>query len=256
MQAKYMILNGELLEWRHLDTPYVYQQIHTLAHKARHTADHLRIVSDAASRLFALQCDLSRREVEQQIEQLLAANHSTRQTSICVTIKLYSSGDYSLEESATSIYSGYVLRSLRPEATFISSTAPLGDYPTSAMESTRALMREIASARDLHHLIMVNPAGEVVTDSTEPLFIVKGYTLSFPQVATPSVEQMIIERAAHSLDFTVEHKALSVEMLKQADEVLTASWQGISAIAHIDSKPYMAIIAERLAQEIENKEKR
>ena len=68
LQAKYMILNGELLEWRRLDTPYVYQQIHTLAHKARHTADHLRIVSDAASRLFALQCDLSRREVEQQIE--------------------------------------------------------------------------------------------------------------------------------------------------------------------------------------------
>ncbi|MBR5863382.1 MAG: aminotransferase class IV [Alistipes sp.] len=251
-----MILNGELREWRPSQTPYVYQQIHTLAYKARHTADHLKILGECASRLFALQCDLTRREVEQQIEQLLTANRSTRQTSICVTIKLYASGDYSLEESATSIYSGYVLRSLRPEATFISSSAPLGGYPTSAMESTREMMREVAAARDLHHLIMVTPAGEVVIDSAEPLFIVNGYTLTLPQVAMPSVEQMLIEQAAHSLGFKFERKPLTIQMLKDADEVLTASWQGISAIAHIDSKPYMAIIAERLAREIENKEKR
>ncbi|MBO7330728.1 MAG: hypothetical protein J6U52_02945 [Alistipes sp.] len=255
-QARYMIVNGVVQEWQHFAMPYVYQHIHTLSYKARHTADHLKILNDAASRLFSLQCDLSRREVEQQIEQLLTVNHTTRNTSVAVTIKLYSSGDYTLEQGEASFYCGYVVRSLHPEATIIASSATLADYPTSAMVATRSLLEQIALARDLHRVIMASPSGEIIADAAEPLFIVKGYTLTFTPVPMPSLEQMLIERAAHSLRFKVEHAPITVQSLKEADEVLIASWQGITAIAHIDNKPYMSIIAERIATEMENKEKK
>lgn len=251
-----MIKNGALQQWQHLDSAYVYQHIHTLSHKARHTADHLKILNIAAQRLFGLQCDLSRREVEQQIAELLAANHTTRNTSVAITIKLYASGDYTLEEGESSIYSGYVVRSLRPECSIIASSAPLADYPTSAMVATRELMTQIATARGLHRVIMADHQGTIIADEAEPIVIVKGYTITMHPYTTPSVEQQILERTAHILRLKVEHAPLTVKMLQEADEVLALSWQGITAIGHIDNRPYMSIIAERMAAEIENKEKK
>ena len=72
----------------------------------------------------------------------------------------------------------------------------------------------------------------------------------------PSVEQTLIERASISLGFEVEQKQLTVEMLQDAEEVAIASWQGITAINHIDSKPYMSIIAERIVAQMEHREKK
>lgn len=249
-----MILNGVLQQWRHLDQAYVYQQIHTLSHKARHVTDHIRILNNAAQRLFGFRCDLQRHEVEEQIKQMLEANHTTRNTSVEVVIKLYSTGDYTLEEGVNSIYRGYVLRSLRAEASIIASTAPLADYPTSAMVATRKLMQQIAAARNLHHLVMAEHNGTIVTEAAEPTICIKEYTLCVPSVAVPSVEQKLVERAASNLQLKVERAPLTVQQLKDADEVLILSWQGITAIGHIEGKPYMSIIAERLAQEIESKE--
>ena len=251
-----MVKNGELQPWQRLDSPYVYQHIHTLAHKARHSSENLRIVNETASRLWGLQCDITRRELEQEIEQLLIANHISRNTSVEVTLKLYSTADYTLEVGESSIYSGYVVRSLRPEASLIATSAPLTDYPTSAMVATRAMIKEMASARDLHHLIMATPDGKIIADAAEPLFIVKGHKVTLPVVAMPSVEQSLIERASISLGFEVEQKQLTVEMLQDAEEVAIASWQGITAINHIDSKPYMSIIAERIVAQMEHREKK
>lgn len=206
--------------------------------------------------MWGLQCDISRKELEQEIERLLVANHISRNTSVEVTLKLYSTADYTLEVGESSIYSGYVVRSLRPEASLIASAAPLADYPTSAMVATRALIKEMASALDLHHLIMATPDGKIIADGAEPLFIVKGHTITMPTVAMPSVEQTLIERAANSLRLEVEHTQLTVEMLQDAEEVLIASWQGITAINHIGNKPYMSIIAERIVAQMENREKK
>lgn len=242
-------------EPRHLDTPYVYQSIHTLSHKARHAADHLKILNASAKRLFGVECALSRRELEQQISSLLEANHCTRHSSVEVILKLYHSAEYSLEVGEESIYCGYVVRSLRPETSVICSTAPLADYPTSAMVATRQLMRAIASSRELHRVIMANEQGVIVADAAEPLMVVSGHTLKMQPTPLQSVEQQIVLRAAHTLGYKVEIAPITVTMLQSADEVLILSWQGITAIGHIEGKPYMSIIAERLALEIENKEK-
>jgi branched-subunit amino acid aminotransferase/4-amino-4-deoxychorismate lyase len=114
----------------------------------------------------------------------------------------------------------------------------------------------MAAARDLHHLIMATPDGKIIADAAEPLFIVKGHKVTLPVVAMPSVEQTLIERASISLGFEVEQKQLTVEMLQDAEEVAIASWQGITAINHIDSKPYMSIIAERIVAQMEHREKK
>lgn len=258
LAGEHIIYNGELLNVQHLpwgeasEQAYVYQDIHTLAHKPRHTAQHLRTIDLAAQKLFNIEHRLSIRGVERDIERLLDANHATRNTSTCVRLMLQASGDYALQRREVSIYNGYVLRSLRYEATFVATSAPLCNYPTSALVSTRTLLQQMARARDMHYLIMTSPAAEIVSDCCEPLMIVKDRILYAPKFATPSVEQQLIEHAAATLGLKVEHATLTVKQVQAADEVFIVSWQGITAMAHINQRPYMTTVAEQLAAQMEN----
>lgn len=252
---EYIIYNGELLGELPSSQVYTYQDIHTLGHKPRFAAQHLRIINHAADKLFGVHCQLTINGLELLIEQLLDSNHTTRNTSVCVRLKLYPSGDYSLQQHEVSIYTGYVMRSLRHEATFIASHAPLGKFPTSAMTATRELMQQIAQARELHTVIMTSPNGEIITDASQPLMYIKERTLYTPKLSMPSIEQQAIVRSAARLGLQVVYSGMSVEQLKSADEVFTANWQGLTSMAHINHRPYMSILTEQLAQEMENEHK-
>jgi hypothetical protein len=39
--------------------------------------------------------------------------------------------------------------------------------------------------------------------------------------------------------------------VQDADEVFISSWQGITALAHINEQPYMTTIAEQLSAQME-----
>ena len=95
---EYIIYNGELLNEQPTTQVYVYQDIHTLGHKPRHTSRHLHLIDYAADKLFGLHCRVSITELEQQITTLLDSNHTTRNTSVCVRLKVYATGDYSLQQ--------------------------------------------------------------------------------------------------------------------------------------------------------------
>lgn len=258
LAEEHIIYNGELQMVQHsplgtgVEQAYVYQDIHTLAHKPRHTAQHLRTIDHAAQKLFGIESRLSIRGVEYDIERLLDANHATHNTSVCVRLMLYASGDYALQQCKVSIYKGYVLRSLRYEATFVTTPVPLSNYPSSAMVATRTLLQKMAQARDMHHLIMTSPTAEVITECCEPLMIIKDRILYAPNFTTPSVEQQLIERSAAQLGLKVEHTTLTVQQVQSADEVFFTSWQGITAMAHINQRPYMTTVAEQLSAQMEN----
>jgi branched-subunit amino acid aminotransferase/4-amino-4-deoxychorismate lyase len=254
---EHIIYNGELQPLQHsslakgCEQVFVYQDVHTLSHKPRHTAQHLHAIDIAARKLFSIESRLSVKGVEQDIERLLDANHTTRNTSVCVRLILYTSGDYAIQQHEASIYRGYVMRSLRYEATFIATTAPLSNYPTSALISTRTLLQQMAQARDMHYLIMTSPTTEVIAECCEPLMIIKEGVLYAPKFATPSVEQHLIECAAAKMGLKVEHTTLTVKQVQDADEVFISSWQGITALAHINEQPYMTTIAEQLSAQME-----
>lgn len=256
--GEHIIYNGELQSLQHsslgewCEQAYVYQDIHTLSHIPRHTAQHLHTISLAAQKLFGIESQLSIKGVERDIEQLLDANRATRNTSVCVRLMIYASGDYLIQQREVSIYKGYVLRSLRYEATFVTTPAPLGNYPTSAIVATRYLLQQMASARDMHHLIMTAPTGDIVADCCEPLMIIKDSVLYAPKFATPPVEQRLIERAAAMVGLKVEHTILTVKQIQEADEVFIASWQGITAMAHINQQPYTTTVTEQLSVQMEN----
>ena len=91
---------------------------------------------------------------------------------------------------------------------------------------------------------------ELESEPTRPLTIVAGTTVIMAEC--DSLEANLLERAARKAELPVEKRRLRRSDLTSADEVLQLSWQGITAMAHVDGRAYMAIIGERIAQELEN----
>ena len=246
-RIKYMIFNGELKAEQRSSMPFAYQMIHSLGYSCRHTARHIELLNQTAKRLFNVEIDVDVREIERQVSMLLQANKLSRNATIGIELSLDADGNHSLRSCGSSIYQGYVLRSLRPEVTTLPMSNPLGDYPTSASIEAQALADAIARRRGYHSAIMIGPKGDVKSDSVNPIFTIKGYTL-YSQVSNcASVERTIIEQAAMKAGYGVQRMQLTALELESADEVLMGSYQGISAAAHIEQKAYMSIGAERIA---------
>ncbi|MBQ4128060.1 MAG: aminotransferase class IV [Alistipes sp.] len=248
---KYMILNGELCTEQASSMPFVYQNIHSLGYSCRHIAQHIELLNQSAKKLFDTELDIDSRELERQASMLLQANRLSRNATIGIELSLDADGNHRLRCHGNSIYQGYVMRSLRPEIATLPMSNPLGDYPTSASIEAQALANAIARRRGYHSAIMIGPKGEIKSDSANPIFTIKGYTLYSQTSNLASVERTLVERAAMKVGYGVQRMQLSALELESADEVLLGSYQGISAAAHIDNRPYMSIAAERIAAAME-----
>ena len=244
-----MVADGQIVEWRAMEGLYLYQEIHTLDYRARHLAAHIGVITRRAEELFGLRPRLSAVRLDEQIESLLIRSRLSRRVSTRVILKCYASGSYSLECDEPSIYSGYAMRSLRPEAITLPIQLPMADYPTSASIATRQLANAVARRRGYHTALLVR-GEELESEPTRPLAIVVGTTVIMAEC--DSLETNLLERAARKARLPVEKRRLRRSDLTSADEVLQLSWQGITAMAHVDGRAYMAIIGERIAQELEN----
>ena len=247
---RYMILNGELLQWQHVEGAYVYQHIHTLDYTPYNLPQHIKIISQASEALFEEQFEYSEQEVAKQIATLLGAARLSRKVSICITLKQYASGDVTIEYDEPSIYSGYVMRSLRPEATCLRMQIPLESYPTSASVEACNLAEAIAQGRGYHTAIIIDADDTIRCDTSHPIALVKEMTLYIANTSL-SVERDMLEQATRKSGYKVEYRTLKRTDLATADEVLVMNWQGITAMQQVNGKPYMSIIAENIAKEFE-----
>lgn len=247
---RYMILNGELLQWQHVEGAYVYQHIHTLDYTPYNLPQHIKIISQASEALFEEQFEYNEKEVAKQITTLLGAARLSRKVSICITLKQYASGDVTLEYDEPSIYSGYVMRSLRPEATCLRMQIPLESYPTSASVEACNLAEAIAQGRGYHTAIIIDADDTIRCDTSHPIALVKEMTLYIANTSL-SVERDMLEQATRKAGYKVEYRTLKRADLATADEVLVMNWQGITAMQQVNGKPYMSIIAENIARNLE-----
>ena len=250
-REKYMLLNGEPMLLAPRCEPYVFQNVHTLGGECRRMRRHVEVLASAAEQLFGVDLDLDAREAERAARRLAEACRLTRNVTVRLIMKVYPSGDVAMEYDEPSIYRGYVLHSLRPEAVCVNMAPPLWQFPTSVAAETRALADATARARGFHTALLTDAAGNLVSESAQPIFVVRGYTLFTPPATFPSAEREAAERAARAASFEVVRRQLTRDDLASADEVLTVNYQGVASISRIGRKPYMSIIAEKLAESME-----
>jgi branched-subunit amino acid aminotransferase/4-amino-4-deoxychorismate lyase len=248
---KYMILNGELTLWQPATEPFVYQDIHTLGHQCRYTQQHIDFLNIAGSNLFGKKLNTSTDAIELQIRELLKANRAIRNYTIGVRLSLDSDGNYRLEDYEATIYSGYVLRLLRPTALCIASDVPWPAFPTSALLQTKQLADVIARQRDIHEAILTDSQGHIISYTTKPLILIKEYTATFSPTTQHSVESRLALEACQHINLNCKFDHFTIEDAMQADELLYVNYQGITAFSKIGRHAYMDIIAANIANAME-----
>lgn len=248
---KYMMLNGELTPEEFADTPYVYCNILTLDRKAYFVEEHIARLAASAAELFGEDITLSPQLIEQQITTLLEANHSSRNNNVRVEVRLDAVGDLSLYCHEATIYAGYVMRPLRPEPYIYNCDMPLAAHSTSASQATMLLAEAVANANGCGTALTTTHDGHIVMEPSRPLFLIKqGYIAS---AAGPrSVEKMIIEKAAQAIGLKPLTISLTASLLAEADEVIIADWQCITALSHHADHIYMDIVAGKIAKAAAN----
>lgn len=227
--------------------PYVYQTVHTLAGRIWRLAEHIAVMNAASQALFGRSFRPDPATLAGRISHLLATENAPADRSVFVRLLLSPEGKLEETYAGPSLYRGYDLRSLAPEAVCLIYDLPLGEHPTSAREAATALARAHAQALGYRCAVRCDGDGIVHTADDAPLFAVKGQRV----VTTPapaSVEALLAAEAVREAGLPLDIRPLQRNELPCFDELFYFDHRGVTALSYCDGEPYMDIVAGRVAR--------
>ncbi len=223
---------------------YLYQTVHLARGRARNAEAHAARLDAASRELFGRGYAPAR--LAARIEALAAAERYPTGVSGFVRIELGADGEERLTPAGVSLYDGYALRSLQPEAVTLRYDLPLTEAPTSAREAAAQLARRMAEHAGADVAVRCDREGILREADDAPLFAVAGHTvLAAP--GTQSVERELAVRAVRTAGLELREEPFGCGELPRVDELFFADHRGITALARCDGQPLMSLIAERIA---------
>lgn len=223
---------------------YLYQTVHLARGRARNAEAHAARLDAASRELFGRGYAPAR--LAARIEALAAAERYPTGVSGFVRIELGADGEERLTPAGVSLYDGYALRSLQPEAVTLRYDLPLTEVPTSAREAAAQLARRMAERAGADVAVRCDREGILREADDAPLFAVAGHTvLAAP--GTQSVERELAVRAVRAAGLELREEPFGCGELPRIDELFFADHRGITALARCDGQPLMSLIAERIA---------
>ena len=223
---------------------YLYQTVHLARGRARNAEAHAARLDAASRELFGREYAPAR--LAARIETLAAAERYPTGVSGFVRIELGADGEERLTPAGVSLYDGYALRSLQPEAVTLHYDLPLTEAPTSAREAAAQLARRMAERAGADVAVRCDREGILREADDAPLFAVAGHTvLAAP--GTQSVERELAVRAVRTAGLELREEPFGCGELPRVDELFFADHRGITALARCDGQPLMSLIAERIA---------
>ena len=223
---------------------YLYQTVHLARGRARNAEAHAARLDAASRELFGRGYAPAR--LAARIEALAAAERYPTGVSGFVRIELGADGEERLTPAGVSLYDGYALRRLQPEAVTLHYDLPLTEAPTSAREAAAQLARRMAERAGADVAVRCDREGILREADDAPLFAVAGHTvLAAP--GTQSVERELAVRAVRAAGLELREEPFGCGELPRIDELFFADHRGITALARCDGQPLMSLIAERIA---------
>lgn len=223
---------------------YLYQTVHLARGRARNAEAHAARLDAASRELFGRGYAPAR--LAARIEALAAAERYPTGVSGFVRIELGADGEERLTPAGVSLYDGYALRSLQPEAVTLRYDLPLTEAPTSTREAAAQLARRMAERAGADVAVRCDREGILREADDAPLFAVAGHTvLAAP--GTQSVERELAVRAVRAAGLELREEPFGCGELPRIDELFFADHRGITALARCDGQPLMSLIAERIA---------
>ena len=167
-------------------------------------------------------------------------------------VELTAAGEERIIPPGISLYDGYALRSLTPEAIVVQYDNPFSDAPTSAREAAAQLAQRQAAAAGAGVALRCDASGVCRTADDAPLVAVRGRSLFVaPNDGTPCVERDLTLRAARAAGLEAVEKPFTEAQLECFDELFYVDHRGVTALGRCAERPYMSLVAERLARCLE-----
>lgn len=231
---------------------YLYQILHLRAGRPRSTAAHVAVLDSASRRLFGRAYTPDIPALEARIAAAARAERYPSAVSGFVRVELTAAGEERIIPAGISLYDGYALRSLAPEAVIVQYDNPFTDAPTSAREAAAQLAQRQAEAAGAGVALRCDASGVCRTADDALLVAVRGRRLFVaPDDGTPCVERDLALRAARAEGLETVEEPFAIGQLPRFDELLYVDHRGVTALSRCEGHPYMSLVAERLARGLE-----
>ncbi len=236
------------------ERPYFYQRMTTCAHRLLHPQTHLEILNQLLETTYGQTLSLSSETLQQQTQQLLAANHYPKQGN-CVTLRVYPSEthlspEYLLVCSGQLYYPSYTVWHKRLMLTVMPCEYWFMGYPTGVSRQIARYSRTVAEQTGCERAVIENMNGVLTLVEDEPLFLVHNrqvFTSPIEEGATDSVMRRLVKAACHEENVDFQEIPLTREMLLACDEAFSASPQGLISFEGYEQARYYNLMANRLA---------
>ncbi len=166
---------------------HLYQTVHVADERPRLVRAHAALLAEAARTFFGCDYAPDVRLLESRIAALVRSERYPRSVSSFVRIEVSDNGTERLRPAGYSLYNGYALRSVMPDARVVRCEVPGIELPTSGREAlhrladrrARALGADLAVRADLH--------GVCYSADSAPLFAVRNNTVfTSPELVSDS----------------------------------------------------------------------
>lgn len=228
----------------------LYQTVHVANFRPRMVEKHAALLTQGARELFGCAYTPRIGELEERIAALARAERFPRAVSGFVRIELTAEGRERLLPAGSSLYAGYALRSLMPEACVVEYEIPFGPAFTSAHEAMALLARRQAEAAGADTAIRCDRRGVCYAVDEAPLFAVCGKRI-LTAPAPQSVERDLACRAIRRAGLEVAEEPVVRDDLARLDELFFVDHRGVTALSRCEGVPYMSLLAERVANAME-----
>lgn len=230
--------------------PYLYQTVHLRQGRPRLVDAHVTLLARTARTLFGIDYAPDIPQLETRIAAVAKAERYPQGVSAFVRLEVAADGEERVLPAGFSFYDGYALRSLMPAGLTSSYDIPFADAPTSAREAIEALARQQARQAGAEVAVRCDRTGICRSADDAPLFAVRG-TSVFVSPAQADVERELARRAIEAAGLDLHEEPIERSMLARMDELFYVDHRGVTALSRCDGVPYMSLIAERVAKEIE-----
>ncbi len=226
---------------------HLYQTIHTLDGEVLHLEEHLRLLEGWAKEFFRLSVSFSVESLREEILSTLSPSDRGCGRSCYVRMELFADGKYNIEMVVRSLYRGYVMRRIYPQAVAFRFDPVGGDRPTSSLESSLEMAQAMIDSQELRSVLRIDGQGSLSSIDGYPLFAVRGRSVIAPK-GVESVERMVAISAIKEAGLELLEQELKESDLSSLDELFYCNHVGVTAISRCGDTPYMHIVCERVAE--------
>ena len=254
---------------------YLYQTLHLLRGRVRLLDRHVALLDRCARELFGRRYTPDLRQLEQRVAAASEARCDTGVSSF-VRLELSAAGEERLLPAGISYYEGYALRSVQPRGVTVHCDPPFNGWPTPVREASAAVARRMAELAGGQAGVLCGADGSYHTAEGAPLAAVHDRCVWLaPESArceiapaegllqyrapghrfdpVPSVEYGLLAEAVRAAGLTLQERAFGPAECGELDELFWLDHRGITAMSHIDGRPLMHLLAERVAAALEKR---